>query len=329
MEPNKFEQLKVSTKTVMAYGNVEMELPKIFEKLPVHEVDEIPLTKKKKRPCIKKIRAPRGKIISLRHKNSEGVLVYRGIVTKPEMVMVTVLRNMITKNGFEQSIVDRLERLDSREQNVIDFLNQLTCIVSLGDRNVNVMIFKDNFKIVGCKSNQDAFDVIKVLWEEIAKIGYIHLDDDPPRFIFDFVMTNVDFELGFTIDRKKLNTLMNGKQFNDLVFKSQYETTGNTNVNIKWYATKSEGFKYWCLEFNGDKINEFEVDTNVYKLRKNKKNKPCYNTFLVFRSSKVILSGRYRKNMRDHYYTFLNIIKNNKLDLEEKTRAPVQKRPIK
>ncbi len=278
--PN-FDQLKVSTKTIAVYTNVELDITKIYENLPVFEVKDVPLTKKKKRPCIKKIRAPKGSIISLRRKNKSGEIIYRGLVTKPEMIALSVLRNEM-KNGITQELVDKfnnLTKMVNHHQKVLDFLNQLTCIMSVGDRNINVMIFKDTFKIVGCKYDDEAFLLIEMLWKEIAKIGYKPLDNDPPRFIFDFVMTNVDFELGFTIDRKKLNTLMNQRQYNNIIFKSQYETTGNTNVNIKWYSSQPSDFKYRCLEIVDGESTPFDTSINEYKNRKNKRNKAMYQLY--------------------------------------------------
>ena len=62
--PHKFEDLKTSTKTIMSYTNVEFDLRKVFEAVPVTEV-ESPYTDKHKNLDKKKIRAAPGSVVSL------------------------------------------------------------------------------------------------------------------------------------------------------------------------------------------------------------------------------------------------------------------------
>lgn len=278
-----FDELGTSTKTVMVYSNVQFNFEKLFESLPITEVD-VPLTKKKKLPDMKKVKAPRGAIISLRYKNK-----FRGIVTK--------------------AVSDKKSTY---------FLNQVTCILSLGNKNLHIMMFKNKLKIAGNKDTEQAYDTVKLLWDHIQKIenGYNFLDKNPPRFIFDVVMTNVDFKLGFQIDRRKLNNLMNSSKYRDFVYMSRFETTGNTNVNIKLYCKKPPEFSYKCLTIDKNKPSFSNEKDNIYNDKK--KQKPKYTTFLVFRSSKVIESGCYNNEMRIGYEKFINIIKENKEQIEEK-----------
>lgn len=267
----------------MAYSNVSFDIKTIYTKLPVLEV-EVPLTKKKRIPDLKKVKAPYGSIISLRHGND-----YRGIVTKP------VLN---TKNFF---------------------LNQVSCVLSLtvtSIKNLHIMMFKDSLKIAGCKSTSQAIEAVELLWDAVKKIkdSYTITDNSPPTFIFDTVMTNVDFKLGFNIDRKKLNNLVNDKKYKHLIQGSRFETTGNTNVNIKLYSHQPDDFRYQCLTIDKTPIVT-SVPENKYAKKKQRKNT---TTFLVFRSSKVIESGRFIENMRNGYDEFIKIISENRHLIEEK-----------
>lgn len=293
MDSKKFKDLKVSTMTVVTYCNVSFDLRKIFENLPITEV-VVPLTKKKKHPDIKKLTAPYGSIISLRIGNE-----FRGIQTRV--------------------------RKSSDRTSASFFLNQVTAIVSVGDKNLNTMIFNNKMKIVGNKNGKQAMRAVMVLWNAISAIlnSYTMIDEHPPRFVFDTVMTNVDFKLGFKIDRKKLNNLMNEKQNRNVVHLSRFETTENTNVNIKMFAKKPKNFKYACVEMaeNHAKPKITRIAINPYidpKAEEKKKDK--FTTFLVFRSSKVIQSGRYMDCMEKSYNHFIDLMNQNRTRIEERIR---------
>jgi hypothetical protein len=295
----KFSDLGVSTKTVMAYSNVLLNVESIFNKLDVYEISDPPLTKKKKLPNLKLLDSPHGKIVSLRLKNK-----FRGLVTK---------------------------RLEGKQlENATKyFLNQITCVISLGDkRNINVFIFKTSFKIVGCKTQKTAEEVVAILWEQYIKPMkdcYVIKDDDPPNFTFETVMTNVDFSLGFDIDRKKLNTLLNLPQFKDRIHMSRYETTGNANVNVQFKITNSDEH-YLKMSDNNGKWVITNVDDISYKDNKKKKKKK-HTTFLVFQSSKTIASARYTINMESDYNYFINLINKNR-DLIEETNTRTTQEPF-
>lgn len=283
----KFEELGISTQTIMVYSNIQFNIPVLFKKLPITHVS-VPLTKKRKLPDMKKVTAPFGCIISLRHKNA-----FRGIITKPDMLQ--------------------------SDQRGTYFLNQVTCVLSLGNKNLHIMIFNNKLKIVGNKDIDHAIRAVEILWSYIKQIKSSYTLADPdtaPNFVFDSVMTNVDFKLGFKIDRRELNNLMNSPEFSDFIHLSRFETTNSTNVNIKMYAQPPSNLSFRAIDIIGDKTIKKFVSKNPYEIKKEGKKK--YTTFLVFRSSKVIESGRFEGSMKHSYEKFLNIIKNNRDKIEEK-----------
>lgn len=277
-----FSDLGVSTITVMVYTNILMDLQKLFDNMVIYEVVDPPLTKKKKMPNVKKINAPYGQVLSLRIKKD-----FRGLVTKPPSDTY--------------------------------FLNQMTCILSLGNyKNVNIFIFNTSLKVVGCKNESEVEEVLMILWEEYIKPlkdCYATMDDEKPNFTFETVMTNTDFLLGFKIDRKRLNTLLNSKEYQDRIRKSKFETTGDTNVKIQFKTEKPEGYFYWRFTEDDGVWSRDKVDNILYKKAKKKKKS---TTFLVFHSSKTIVSGRYYENMSKDYEYFLNIVNKNRSLIEEK-----------
>ena len=210
------------------------------------------------------------------------------------------------------------------------------------DHYINVMLFKNSLKIAGCKTNEDAFLAVSSLWG-LLSAGSWHLTcETRPFFVFETVMRNVGFNLGFGINRTFLNVLMNEKQFAHKVCLSQFEPTGQTNVNIKMFSKKPDNFKYDCMVFppvvgssaihvtpcpceflDKDKENLkrpylVKVDKLFFKTTLNKPEKPM--TFIVFSSSQTILSGKYDENVKEQYQFFVETL----LRYKERIRERVQ-----
>lgn len=350
-----FENLQTSTSTVMIYSNVNFDTRALFEALQLTEV-ECPLTKKQKNVDKKKIVAPYGAIISvqaktrirgvdLRKKKKHWCTICQPIkvVDDREVKVLTVTEHLHHESGttFEDSVYAIMyycskcqETYRPEEMKKINhFLNQITIVISVGKQPLlNIMMFKDNLKIAGCKNIDDAVEAVLILWQDyISKYPEawkLKKGATNPRFVYETVMRNVDFKLGFPIERPALNTLMNEEKFREHIFMSQYESTGHTNVNIKMFSTKPENFKYDCLVIPLDTSREphfIKLATIPYKKTKKKDSKASkYVTFIVFSSSEIILSGRYDENMKEMYEFFVDVVFKNRKAIEEKLDAPDQ-----
>jgi hypothetical protein len=354
-----FDNLPTSTITGIVYSNIKVELSPFFNQTNLLFVNP-PLTKKKKNINKKELYAPYGRIIGLQY----GVYI-RGVRTsKKKKYWCPNCQKVEIKNEKEEKIltVDEESRVLTSEeclledkpegtvkihfichdckdefqikqlQKIVPFLNQVTIVLSLDEIMVNVMMFKDNFKIAGNKTMNHAYETIMILWENyITKIGTWSFS--PPKkgeephkdahFLFDLVMQNVDFNLNFPIDKPKLNILMNAPEYKDRIRLSQCETTAATHVNIKMYAEKPENFKYDVLvypEGRASKPRFIKVDEKLYA--KKKKAKPSYITFIVFSSSEIILTGRYHDSMKDRYEFFVKTAQKNRGKIEEVIQKP-------
>ena len=211
------------------------------------------------------------------------------------------------------------------ENHLTHFLNQITVVLSIGEVILNIMLFKNSFKIAGCKEDNDAVEATMILWEDHIRpiLGASKTPGgEAPKFVFNLVMRNVDFRLGFSIDRKQLNLLMNNKRYKDKIDMSQCETTSHTNVNIKMHSEKPKGFTYDCLVIPDPPKEPFwlKMANNPYESGKPKRKK--FITFIVFSSSEVILSGRYPENMKAMYEFFVTEAYKNRDLIEEKIEPP-------
>ena len=89
---------------------------------------------------------------------------------------------------------------------------------------------------------------------------------------------------------------------------------------MKKYPPK--GWEYEYITFpNKEFPNKYKIlklGDNPYQNPINKKKCSKYHTFLIPRSSKVIISGKYLSLLEEHYNYFINIIEENRGKIEEK-----------
>ena len=193
--------------------------------------------------------------------------------------------------------------------------------MSLGDIILNIMVFEHHLKIAGCKIGEDALCATKMLFEKYIQYSKAYTLSLHASFIPKIVMVNIDFKLDFPIDRNKLNKLMNLPQYSNIVKISECESTGSSNVNIKIYKKKPENYNYKRHTFINNAFVEDDIGKiNPYKPKKKRSTK--YTTFIVFSSSKIILSGKYLCEMERAYKFFVTETMKNREFIEEKLKVP-------
>lgn len=363
--PPLFEDLKTSTKTIMCYTNVQFNLRQVFASIEVTEtIYPSSHTKKYKNIDKKTIRAPPGSIISMHYQKYLRGTNLRKMKKYPcprckcrnskGKLIKTVEANFVQKpvEGFDKPVsclewyCDKCSRSYEPQtigrKKIDNFLNQTTLILFLReDHYINIMLFKNSLKIAGCKTNRDAITAVATLWSRLPPDSWnLHLCVERPFFLFEVVMRNVGFNLGFGINRTLLNLLMNETQFSDKIALSQFEPTGQTNVNIKMFTSKPENFTYDCLVYPKEGLTKLspadasgvtekkcnpsvcpcsllldttsdspyiiQVDKLFFKKAKDKPEKPM--TFIVFSSSQTILSGKYDSNVKEQYQFFIETL---------------------
>jgi hypothetical protein len=375
--PTKFEDLPTSTSTIMIYSNIMFNHRQIFRKMPVFHIRDPPLTKKKKTIDKKALTSPYGTVLGIQFgiyyrgirmsKNKKYWCPYCQLVTDDDDQILTVEeeeRSISKKEAKELKFPMDVVKLQFKcktcnkyvEAECLDgiktFLNQVTVVISVGDTNINVMIFKDNFKLAGNKNFRSAIETIMLLWEEYIqsmdstwtfrkfengpycdetiaisdeknKTTFMDNPQGDVHFLFDVAMRNVDFHLNFSIDKKKLDMLMNQPKYSHMVFQSKYESTSVTHVNIKMHAEKPENLLYDMLVYSkGGKTDGYFVNVNEKLYAKDKKRPKKFTTLIVFSSSEIIMSGKLNCNMKKSYEFFLQTAYENKKEISECLELP-------
>jgi hypothetical protein len=326
-----FDDLTISTCTVVVYSNVVLNLEKIFESFVVKYIKNVPLTKKKKNVDKSKIKAEEGEIISCRWGDYlRGVPLkmekYRCVICCPvtqkkykKVYPKTVVKTYIPYKDDIKKAVYTCEKcsnkISSKElAKIPDFLNQICLVMYLYGRFLNIMIFKDIFKMVGFKNEMHAIYAIHRLKYCLLDTNlWVSINGEDPKYIFFLAMKNYEFQIGFPMDMIALNELMNEKKYRDKIYMSQRDSTRGSNVNIKFYTEKPSDYEYINITYKkGKPVSSFSAENPLLK----KPLKQSYVTFIVFSSSEVILSGRY-KDMEDAYNFFVKCIKANKSKIKE------------
>jgi len=290
-----FNDIEVSTKTIIGISNVELEIEQIFNKLPITPYVVIPRRrgrKKKEQEPDPNQDIPIGSIITAK------------------------LSGLIKGVDLKQK-----KKTDSRRKY---FRNSLTIVMKIDkDKLINFKLSKNGkFQITGSKYDEHAKECIKYFWEAIRPHTQLYqMSGAHFKVTFVTVMTNIDFNYGFIVNREQVDKYMNNSTEHNSLLETSF---GYTGVNIKFpaYGYKSNALLP-IISYTGVWENQmisydqyFKNLTEKEQLKITQKDK--YTTFLVFHSGNVIMSGLDKPHMESTFNEFIGIINDCKSNIEEK-----------
>lgn len=291
-----FDDIPVSTKTFIVMTNLSLEIKKLFEFLPITEYVVIPKKRGRKKKVVQEDpnkHIKDGDIITLDLANN-----VRGVSLKKK------------------------KKKDGKSTDY--FRNSLTVVMCMDGKKINFKISRNGkFQMTGCKYDGQAEKCIKWIWEYIRDNKDIYSLSEGTEFkaLFIPAMRNIDFSLGFVLDREKLDEYFN----NNTDYHSLLETSiGYTGVNIKIPVKKPitdlllKELSYEGKDWKPCKMIPYSSYLNTLKPKEQQKklDKERYTTFLVFHSGETICSAMCEDFARDTYYEFIDIIKNNRKEFE-------------
>lgn len=293
--PN-FDDIKVSTKTFIVMTNLILDLERLFEFLPITNCKVVPKKRGRKR------------------KNDT--------ITVSENLPVGSILTMRYKNKLKGTELNQKKQKKTSRW----FRNSFTVVMLLETKKINFKVYSNGmFQITGCKLDSHAEESIRYIWN--------YIKDEPSLYtykstvanlevLFVPAMRNVDFSLGFIVDREKLAKYVSTQT----EFFSLLETSfGYTGVNIKLPLDKPitemsiKKFTYRDGDFVESMTTYTEyLDYLPEKERIKKLNKERYTTFLTFHSGRSIISSITADYARESYHKFLQIIRNGYDEIVEK-----------
>lgn len=302
-----FDNIEISTQTIIAKTNWKINTNELFMSLPVTEYKVIP-KKRGRRPKEEKKEEPQilndGDIITLK--------------------LGDKLRGVDLKNKKKKE-EDKSKTKNKKSESY--FRNSLTIVMFCEGKTINFKISKNGkFQFTGCKNDNHAhicLDYIKKYTANVdKKILSLPLNSSLEIYYIT-VMSNINFSLGFCINKENLDEYVN----KNTDYHSLLETTfGYTGVNIKFNLGKLDNVPIIKMSYNNE-TNEWIKNIIYYKdyfktldekerIKENSKIKFC--TFLCFQSGQCIMSSPHKSCMKDAYYEFMKMIDKCKSVIEEK-----------
>ena len=186
------------------------------------------------------------------------------------------------------------------------------------------------FQLTGCKTDSQGEECIKFIWKYIKDSDVYKFADSSAQqleALFIPAMRNIDFGLGFNVDRQSLDKFFNTQTEYRSLLDPNFGYTGvNIKIPFKQPISKLSLNK---IRFDDDTGEWIEMDKILYsdylklltpKERDKKIQKERYHTFLVFHSGKIIMSSLCAEVAEGTYYEFMNIIKDNYKHFQEKLK---------
>lgn len=313
----KFDDIAVSTKTVIAVTNLIIDIEKFHKYLAYADYTVV----KKKRGRRKKsffedpnAHIPKGSFITLKYK-----LDVRGV------------------------------NLKAKKQSKTYFLHSETTVAVLSDKLLNVKVSRNGkLQMTGCQSEFHQVEYVQHLYQhlldaeewtgeklfafndgriienkEIKSIEPFlpRREDQELSVIFRGVMKNIDFDIGFQIRRNPLSYFINRKN-RKTGYIAIYESSMGPSVNIKLpTVVKRDPFLDRMRIFDDQIVHDKIPYEDYYNMlnpkeQKDDKEKEDFHTFLVFATGSIIMSSQ-GPDMEKTFYQFIDILIKNRHYFEE------------
>lgn len=233
----------------------------------------------------------------------------------------------ITYQGVSRGDVVKKKKKKGPKGN--NFLNCVTLSIMV-EKKINVKIFNNGvFQLTGCKCYDHARTSVIVIWNTLKPLDCIEgfkSDGGYSKGVFEAyiisAMRNVDFILGFEVDRERLG--------NHITNNTTYKVTPMVNVfmgvkiTIPLETIKDLVVYRTRIDLETNKVTETEdvyerflteVEVNPAKLKE-----PRSISISVFQTGKVLMSGIDFMYQVGCYNWFVNTIQNIKDDIEIKKK---------
>ncbi len=296
-----FEEIGISTKTVIAISNLIVDLDKFYNYVGITEFQPIEKKRGRKRRTV----------------------VEQSVKILPVGSIILVQRRKEHRGALLKNKTKRSKTF---------FLHSVTVVLALeNNKFINIKVSANGkFQITGCKSEKHYIDSMIYLFKSMKRIEEMtgercyrfNNSESTLRIVFNTVMQNMDFNIGFNISRERLDRFINTRTD----FVSVFEGSISTGVNVK---IQSE-------QINDNELTQLTIDTvdnsldisnvpylNYFNLleekeKKKEGNKEKRHTFLIFASGSIIMSSR-GPDMKRVFNYLIQTLLENKQHFEDKT----------
>lgn len=283
MMKDPFDQYPISTQTLIISTNITIDCLQYFEAIVCPEVSK-PISGKTRMMVQHENEVPEGSIVFAQYKQH-----YKG----------TAFKKISEKY----------------------FLNSVTIIMRVHTKFINIKVSnKGKLQITGCNENIYALSILKYFWRHLEPLknsiwSFQTEGDNSFEAVVVPVMCNINFSIPFQINRESLNSVINTQtQYVSILEPSDGYVGVNIKITVKEESLEEIHVDRFIHRANGEweKTETRFMDYILTLSPKEQKKKiaKCYvNTFLVFYSGKVIMSGGIsHTNRKCAYHNFMEIV---------------------
>jgi TATA-box binding protein (TBP) (component of TFIID and TFIIIB) len=279
MFPLPFEDLKVTTQTYVAHTNLSIPLQAFY--------DAVQCAPMKQPANVKKI-----SIAGENLKDGDIIYIQKGAESK----------------GIDRGVKKR------------QMLNVVSIIIKYDSKVYNVKIPNSGkIQMTGCRGLESVIFILGAIVKILKKNSILVLKDDKKVVVCYSicVMSNVNIEVPFKINRDKMHAFINLKTKHISILE---KSVGYVGVNVKILSEIESKEESTIDKLTFTKSGACTVEPATFREyleqyeEKNKKyKKDMYNSFLIFESGKTIMSGCSSfLNRKDAYETFVKIIQSSR-----------------
>jgi TATA-box binding protein (TBP) (component of TFIID and TFIIIB) len=299
----RFEDINIYTTTKVISNNISINLKSLFDGLEVKEIN-VPLNIRKKdeikQYILDNLELKDGDITSLEYDGqTRGYKIEKRRKNKP-------------RKKIQEDISQKPKKYDY-------FRNHISLVMKVENKLVNCKIpHEGKLQLTGCTNMEQTKIFVKCLWKHIEKHPEVYTFRHGNNFesVIETVMSAIVFNLNFNVDRECLDNYINTNTYFNSIFEP---TSGYPGVNIKvpFNYKNDETYKVLKLSCMDEDWVEEELPLSQFTEFQASKKK-SNNTFLVFHSGKVIMSGKIPLYMREVYENFNQLILGVKDIIEER-----------
>ena len=197
MDKPQFNEIPISTRTIIVSTNTTIHIENLFNSLPITEY----IVHKKKRGRKKK--------------------------NMIENINNTVESGSIVSVKYQDNI--RGVELKPKKKNTKFFRNAVTIIMSIDNKFINLKVSTNGkFQVTGCKNFEHCktgiINIFNIIIKDID--NYLKEYEDNIDILFNNVMTNKDFSVGFQIKRENLDRIINDETSHNSLLETSFGYTG-------------------------------------------------------------------------------------------------------
>ena len=306
-----FDNIEASTHTFLAVTNLNIDLQSMFDNVQV--VSDCDFHR-------------------VKDESTGKTIISVNVITSPASSSASTSPTHVINMKYD----NRIKGMDVKRQTKVKwFRNSLTIVLYFNARLLNCKICKNGmFQVTGCKSEEQLKEcVIRLIG--ILRVYKVKIEARAPKIeaLLVPVMRNIDFKLGFAVDREKLSTFINSNSN----FRCLPETLlGYTGANIKIEIPGSildmpiKKMTEDGKTEDGNTVSKWSEVTTMYseyiatlppKDQRRKLTRKRYTTILIFGSGKCIHSSINREYGRQAYLEFMEAMEKAKVVVEFNTSA--------